>query len=106
MEDSNNKVEKNAEDKAPNLNLNMTPNADGGHTEDDSQSPLTVIVQGHGATSAESGENNPDLSDLEEGGIYFFRVTAENEYGISVPAETKEGTKMIDTTDWETNPGA
>ncbi|KAI4826045.1 hypothetical protein KUCAC02_021701 [Chaenocephalus aceratus] len=61
MEDSNNKVEKNAEDKAPNLNLNMTPNADGGHTEDDSQSPLTVIVQGHGATSAESGENNPDV---------------------------------------------
>ncbi|KAK1888212.1 Titin [Dissostichus eleginoides] len=61
MEDSNNKVEKNAEDKAPNLNINMTPNADGRHTEDDSQSPLTVIVQGHGATSAESGENNPDV---------------------------------------------
>ncbi|XP_068595757.1 immunoglobulin-like and fibronectin type III domain-containing protein 1 [Brachionichthys hirsutus] len=45
------------------------------------------------------------VSDLEEGGIYFFRVTAENEYGVGVPAETREGTKMADTTDWETNPG-
>ncbi|TDH09373.1 hypothetical protein EPR50_G00085990 [Perca flavescens] len=46
------------------------------------------------------------VSDLEEGGIYFFRVTGENEYGIGVPAETKEGTKMTDTTDWETTPEA
>ncbi|XP_029378748.1 titin-like [Echeneis naucrates] len=46
------------------------------------------------------------VSDLEEGGIYFFRVTAENEYGTGVPIETKEGTKMTDTTDWDTNPGA
>ncbi|XP_026167372.1 titin-like [Mastacembelus armatus] len=37
------------------------------------------------------------VSDLEEGGIYFFRVTGENEYGIGVPAETTEGTKMTDT---------
>lgn len=37
------------------------------------------------------------VSDLEEGGIYFFRVTGENEYGIGVPAETKEGTKMTGT---------
>ncbi|GLD60224.1 titin-like protein [Lates japonicus] len=46
------------------------------------------------------------VSDLEEGGIYFFRITGENEYGIGVAAETKEGTKMKDTTDWETNLGA
>ncbi|KAG7522564.1 titin-like [Solea senegalensis] len=46
------------------------------------------------------------VSDLEEGGIYFFRVTGENEHGIGVPAETNEGTKMTDTTDLETNPGA
>ncbi|XP_034443525.1 titin-like [Hippoglossus hippoglossus] len=46
------------------------------------------------------------VSDLEEGGIYFFRITGENEYGIGVPAETNEGTKMTDTTDWDTNPGA
>lgn len=38
------------------------------------------------------------VSDLEEGGIYFFRVTGENEYGIGVPAETREGTKMTGNT--------
>lgn len=37
------------------------------------------------------------VSDLEEGGIYFFRITAENEYGLGVPAETKEGTKLTGT---------
>nr|XP_015820290.2 titin isoform X2 [Nothobranchius furzeri] len=45
------------------------------------------------------------VSDLEEGGIYYFRVTGENEYGIGVAAETKDGTKMADKTDWETNQG-
>ncbi|XP_028305150.1 titin-like [Gouania willdenowi] len=46
------------------------------------------------------------VSDLDEGGVYFFRITAENEYGVGVPAETKEGTKMTDTTEWEMNTGA
>ncbi|XP_057691708.1 titin-like [Corythoichthys intestinalis] len=46
------------------------------------------------------------VTDLEEGGIYYFRVTAENEFGIGVPAETKEGTRVADPTDWEANLGA
>ncbi|XP_077423389.1 titin-like [Vanacampus margaritifer] len=46
------------------------------------------------------------VADLEEGGIYYFRVTAENEFGIGVPAEMREGTRMADSTEWETNPGA
>ncbi|KAF7660448.1 hypothetical protein LDENG_00280920 [Lucifuga dentata] len=46
------------------------------------------------------------ISDLEEGGIYFFRVTGENEYGIGVSAETMEGTKMTDRTDWNIEPSA
>ncbi|XP_061891550.1 titin-like [Entelurus aequoreus] len=46
------------------------------------------------------------VSDLEEGGIYYFRVTGENEFGIGVSAETREGTKITDPTDWETYPGA
>lgn len=37
------------------------------------------------------------VSELEEGGIYFFKVTGENEYGIGVPAETKEGIKLTGT---------
>ncbi|KAG7267588.1 hypothetical protein CRUP_006008 [Coryphaenoides rupestris] len=40
------------------------------------------------------------VSDLVEGGIYFFRVTGENEYGVGVPAETKEGTKMTGTSEY------
>lgn len=34
------------------------------------------------------------VTDLQEGGVYYFRVTGENEYGVGVPAETKEGTKI------------
>lgn len=34
------------------------------------------------------------VNDLQEGGVYYFRVTGENEYGIGVPLETKEGTKI------------
>lgn len=41
------------------------------------------------------------VSDLEEGGIYFFRVIGVNEYGIGVPVETKEGTKMAGTVSLE-----
>ncbi|XP_036400675.1 titin-like [Megalops cyprinoides] len=36
------------------------------------------------------------MTDLQEGGVYYFRVTGENEYGIGVPAETKEGTKITE----------
>ncbi|KAL7882190.1 hypothetical protein AOLI_G00090390, partial [Acnodon oligacanthus] len=34
------------------------------------------------------------VEDLQEGAIYYFRVIGENEFGMGVPAETKEGTKI------------
>lgn len=34
------------------------------------------------------------VSDLQEGGIYYFRVRGENEFGIGVPVEAKEGVKI------------
>lgn len=34
------------------------------------------------------------VANLQEGGVYYFRVTGENEYGIGVPLETKDGTKI------------
>uniref|UniRef100_A0A3B3UXH4 Titin n=1 Tax=Poecilia latipinna TaxID=48699 RepID=A0A3B3UXH4_9TELE len=34
------------------------------------------------------------VSNLKEGEVYYFRVTGENDYGVGVPAETKEGTKI------------
>ncbi|RXN36975.1 hypothetical protein ROHU_002464 [Labeo rohita] len=36
------------------------------------------------------------VEDLQEGAIYYFRVTAENEFGTGVPAETKDGTKITE----------
>ncbi len=37
------------------------------------------------------------VEDLQEGAIYYFRVTGENEFGTGVPAETKDGTKITGT---------
>ena len=37
------------------------------------------------------------VTDLKEGEVYYFRVTGENEYGVGVSAETKEGTKITGT---------
>lgn len=34
------------------------------------------------------------VTELQEGEVYYFRVTGENEYGVGVSAETKEGTKI------------
>uniref|UniRef100_A0A803TRI1 Titin n=1 Tax=Anolis carolinensis TaxID=28377 RepID=A0A803TRI1_ANOCA len=34
------------------------------------------------------------VTNLQEGGIYYFRVSGENEFGVGVPIETKDGTKI------------
>lgn len=34
------------------------------------------------------------IEDLVEGAIYYFRVIGENEYGMGVPTETKDATKI------------
>uniref|UniRef100_A0A674GZS0 Titin n=1 Tax=Taeniopygia guttata TaxID=59729 RepID=A0A674GZS0_TAEGU len=36
------------------------------------------------------------VTGLQEGAIYYFRVSGENEYGVGVPSETKEGTKITE----------
>eukprot|EP00063_Salmo_salar_P057342 XP_014032177.1 PREDICTED: titin-like [Salmo salar] len=36
------------------------------------------------------------VSDLQEGGVYYFRVTGENQYGIGLPAETKYGAMITE----------
>lgn len=34
------------------------------------------------------------VEDLQEGAIYYFRVIGENEFGVGVPTDTKDGTKI------------
>lgn len=34
------------------------------------------------------------VTHLQEGGIYYFRISGENEFGVGVPTETKEGVKI------------
>nr|XP_046189939.1 titin-like [Oncorhynchus gorbuscha] len=36
------------------------------------------------------------VSDLQEGGVYYFRVTGENQYGTGLPAETKYGAMITE----------
>ncbi|XP_071256530.1 titin-like [Salvelinus alpinus] len=36
------------------------------------------------------------VSDLQEGGVYYFRVTGENQYGVGLPAETKYGAMITE----------
>ncbi|XP_016102903.1 titin-like [Sinocyclocheilus grahami] len=38
------------------------------------------------------------VEDLQEGAIYYFRITGENEFGTGVTAETKDGTKITEKT--------
>jgi titin len=37
------------------------------------------------------------IEDLQEGAFYYFRVTGENEYGVGVPQEAKNATKITFT---------
>uniref|UniRef100_A0A3B3QGE6 Titin n=1 Tax=Paramormyrops kingsleyae TaxID=1676925 RepID=A0A3B3QGE6_9TELE len=34
------------------------------------------------------------VEDLQEGAIYYFRIIGENEFGIGIPLETKDGMKI------------
>ena len=34
------------------------------------------------------------LTDLQEGEVYYFRVTGENEYGVGLSSDTKDGTQI------------
>uniref|UniRef100_A0A3B3QAD2 Titin n=1 Tax=Paramormyrops kingsleyae TaxID=1676925 RepID=A0A3B3QAD2_9TELE len=35
-----------------------------------------------------------EVKNLQEGAFYYFRVTGENEFGVGVPCETKDGIKV------------
>uniref|UniRef100_A0A8C3KGW3 Titin n=1 Tax=Calidris pygmaea TaxID=425635 RepID=A0A8C3KGW3_9CHAR len=43
--------------------------------------------------SAKCGKTSFKVENLTEGAIYYFRVMAENEFGIGVPAETTDAVK-------------
>lgn len=52
--------------------------------------------QGFANITTKCSKTSFRVGDLTEGGIYYFRIMAENEFGIGLPVETEESVKTAD----------